>query len=237
MALVFLLELANSLFLVYASTEVALGNTPRGVLLGTARGTKWLPYPTQVWLALNLVALAAGLLTPLYTLLSAPIAAVGYFAEMIIHGLGAASVLCAIVSGMVLLGCRSKIRVSAARLCAVWMLLTAVSRVGLYASGIVPSDKLAGIFEKMLVVGIAFGAMGYWDVARAIPHLSTSEFVGYLAVACAEAIILLPLVTVAVATFCLVIAVFVESLGVPTAWLNAPIYVFASTYRLDPSTF
>jgi hypothetical protein len=30
MALVFLLELANSLFLVYASTEVALGNTPRG---------------------------------------------------------------------------------------------------------------------------------------------------------------------------------------------------------------
>jgi hypothetical protein len=72
-----------------------------GVLLGTARGTKWLPYPTQVWLALNLIALAAGLLTPLYTLLSAPIAAVGYFAEMIIHSLGAASVLCAIVSGMV----------------------------------------------------------------------------------------------------------------------------------------
>ena len=92
--------------------------------------------------------------------------------------------------------------------------------------------------EQMLVVGIAFGGFSFWDVRRITPELSIYEFSGFVLVACAEALLLLPMITIAAASACLAVTFCFEALGIRTEVLSTPIYFvclympFGSVYFL-----
>uniref|UniRef100_A0A061R1K5 Uncharacterized protein n=1 Tax=Tetraselmis sp. GSL018 TaxID=582737 RepID=A0A061R1K5_9CHLO len=80
---------------------------------------------------------------------------------------------------------------------------------------------------KFTATGLSYYALCYWDVKQYKPGFSHRDFVANFAVATTKALALLPIVTVLVASFFLVLVTFLEFFRMPTAWLNWPIFYCA----------
>lgn len=80
------------------------------------------------------------------------------------------------------------------------------------------------LLESMMVVASVFGLLSYWDVRHCVRPLAASKFVGFVAVGVAEAVLLLPLITVLAACVAMAFVAVSEVLGVPVDWLQQPVY-------------
>lgn len=106
-----------------------------------------------------------------------------------------------------------------------WATLAVVLRLVQLLAGAEVPDEVVELLESMLVVASVFGLLSYWDVRHCVnDQLVASEFIGMVAVASAEAVLLLPVFTVLAACGCLAAVAASELLGLPTAWLSTPIY-------------
>ena len=81
-----------------------------------------------------------------------------------------------------------------------------------------------GLPVRVAVVVGAYYALCYVDVKQRRPDLNAHDFLAHFLAASAKTLLLLPAATVAVATAFLVLVTLLEAVGLPTAWLNWPIY-------------
>ena len=87
-----------------------------------------------------------------------------------------------------------------------------------------PPEQVVELLESMMVVASVFGLLSYWDVRHCVRPLAASKFVGFVAVGVAEAVLLLPLITVLAACVAMAFVAVSEVLGVPVDWLQQPVY-------------
>uniref|UniRef100_A0A7S1JBD1 Uncharacterized protein n=1 Tax=Eutreptiella gymnastica TaxID=73025 RepID=A0A7S1JBD1_9EUGL len=77
---------------------------------------------------------------------------------------------------------------------------------------------------RVFVIVAAYYGLCYWDVKRTRPGITHGQFARYFLVAAAKSLLLMPVVTIVIATIFLVIVTALQQAHLPTAWLNWPIY-------------
>lgn len=159
-------------------------------------------------------------------LLSLPITLVQMLSHLAVGWLGGASVLSALIAALATALCRKTLlrRTSGLSSLIGWAGFAVLLRLAQLLAGVEPPEQVVELLESMMVVASVFGLLSYWDVRHCVRPLAASKFVGFVAVGVAEAVLLLPLITVLAACVAMAFVAVSEVLGVPVDWLQQPVY-------------